>query len=103
MQAVMMMLGATMLLASMHGLVRLLSSDLHPFVIVFFRNLFGFVAITPLLARYGLGTLKTNNKKLHGFRAAVGIVAMLAFFYGLSKVPIANATAPIHCCLSGLH
>jgi len=92
-QAALMMLGATMLLASMHGLVRLLSSDLHPFVIVFFRNLFGFIAITPLLARYGLKTLKTSNKKLHTFRAVVGIIAMMAFFYGLSKVPIANATA----------
>ena len=93
MQAVLMMLSATLFLASMHGLVRLLSSELHPFVIVFFRNLFGFIAITPLLARYGLSTLHTNNKTLHTFRAAVGIIAMLAFFYGLSKVPIANATA----------
>jgi len=92
-QAMLLMLGATMLLASMHGLVRLLSGDLHPFVIVFFRNLFGFIAITPLLAGNGLDTLKTNNKKLHGLRATVGIIGMLAFFYGLSKVPIANATA----------
>ena len=87
------MLAATLILASMHGLVRLLSSDLHPFVIVFFRNVFGFLAILPLLSKHGLASLHTKQKKLHAFRAVVGITAMLLFFYGLSKVPLANATA----------
>lgn len=89
----MLMLGATLMLASMHGLVRLLSSDMHPFMIVFFRNLFGLVAVMPLLLRAGIGSLKTQHPKLHLIRAGVGVVAMLGWFYALSKVPIANATA----------
>ena len=89
----MLMLGATLMLASMHGLVRLLSSDMHPFMIVFFRNLFGLVAVMPLLLRAGIGSLKTQHPKLHMIRAGVGVVAMLGWFYALSKVPIANATA----------
>lgn len=92
-QALLFMLASTLILASMHGLVRLLSGELHPFVIVFFRNAFGLLAILPLLARHGLPSLRTNNKKLHLFRALVGIIAMMFFFYGLSKVPLANATA----------
>jgi len=87
------MTGATILLASMHGMVRLLSSDLHPFIIVFFRNLFGLITITPLLLKVGIGTLKTKNPKLHCIRAIIGLLAMLGWFYSLSKVPIANATA----------
>jgi len=93
MLAALMMLGATMFLASMHGLVRLVSSDLHPFVIVFFRNLFGSLALLPILFKHGFGVFNTNNKRIHSFRALVGICAMLCFFYGLAKVPLANATA----------
>ena len=92
-RAVMLMLGATLMLASMHGLVRQLSSDMHPFMIVFFRNLFGLVAVLPLLLQAGLGSLKTQNPRLHMLRAGVGVIAMLGWFYALSKVPIANATA----------
>ena len=92
-RAVMLMLGATLMLASMHGLVRQLSSDMHPFMIVFFRNLFGLVAVLPLLLQAGLGSLKTHNPRLHMLRAGVGVIAMLGWFYALSKVPIANATA----------
>ncbi|MFK7995622.1 MAG: DMT family transporter [Granulosicoccus sp.] len=92
-RAVLFMLGATLMLASMHGLVRQLSSEMHPFMIVFFRNLFGLVAVMPLLMRAGFGSLKTRQTGLHLIRAGVGIVAMLGWFYALSKVPIANATA----------
>ncbi|MFK7859935.1 MAG: DMT family transporter [Granulosicoccus sp.] len=92
-RAVIFMLGATVMLASMHGLVRQLSTDIHPFVIVFFRNVFGLVAILPLLLRAGFGSLITRNPRLHMIRAGVGIIAMLGWFYALSKVPIANATA----------
>ncbi len=87
------MLISTVLLSTMHALVRHLSVDLHPFVIVFFRNLFGFVAIAPLLIKAGPTVFKTNNYGIHCFRAIVGICAMLTFFYSLSKVPITNVTA----------
>ncbi|MFK8082532.1 MAG: DMT family transporter [Granulosicoccus sp.] len=92
-RAVTLTLGSTLMLASMHGLVRFLSSDMHPFMIVFFRNLFGLVAVMPLLLRAGVGSLKTQNPRLHMLRALVGVIAMLGWFYALSKVPIANATA----------
>ena len=88
------MLVATLLLAGMHSLVRYLgSSELHPFIIVFFRNLFGFVAIAPLLYRGGLSSLASKQRGLHVVRAIIGIIAMLSWFYALSHVPIANATA----------
>ena len=43
------MILAGALFASMHGTVRLISFDMHPFVIAFFRNLFGFLVLVPLL------------------------------------------------------
>jgi len=87
------MLLSTLLIASMHGSVRGLSGELHPFVIVFFRNLFGLIAIVPLILRAGVTSLKTDRAGLYSLRAAIGIVAMVLWFYALSLVPLANATA----------
>jgi drug/metabolite transporter (DMT)-like permease len=92
-RAVVFMLVSTVFLACMHGLVRQLSAEMHPFVIVFFRNFFGLLTVLPLLLRAGVGTLRTSNPRLHMLRAGIGVVAMLGWFYALSKVPIANATA----------
>lgn len=87
------MLTATLLLACMHGLIRDVSQTLHPIVVVFFRNLFGLIVVCPLLFRAGLGSLRTQMPWIHVLRAFVGLVAMSCWFYSLSKIPIANATA----------
>ena len=84
---------ATIVLACMHGLVRYLSGDLHPFVIAFYRNLFGAIAILPLVFRAGLPALRSHNPRIMVLRSMSGIVAMLTWFYSLSKVPTAEATA----------
>lgn len=90
---ILLMLVATVLLASMHSIVRYLTADLHPFVIVFFRSFFGLVAILPLVAKSGIGVLRTAHPKLHLIRVSVGMLAMLSWFYALSRVPVTNATA----------
>ena len=87
------MLLATVLLASMHVLVRYISADLHPFVVVFFRNLFGLVVLVPLLVKNGISSLSTKQPGMYALRIAIGLCAMLSWFYALSKVPVANATA----------
>lgn len=81
------------LFASMHALVRHVSSGLHAFEIAFFRNLFGLVIMAPLLIRAGPDRLKTHQLGLQIARGIMGLLAMLAWFYGLSQVPIAHATA----------
>ena len=87
------MLIATMVLACMHGMVRYLGEDLHPFLVAFYRNLFGLIAILPLVIKTGLSGLKTHHPRLMLIRSVSGIVAMLTWFYGLTKVPTAEATA----------
>ncbi len=84
---------ATIVLACMHGLVRYLGGELHPFVIAFYRNLFGVIAILPLAFRAGLPALRSHNPRIMVLRSMSGIVAMLTWFYSLSKVPTAEATA----------
>ena len=84
---------ATVVLACMHGMVRFLGNDLHPFVIVFYRNLFGLIAILPLVFKVGLSSLRTAHPRLMILRSMSGIIAMLTWFYGLAMVPTAEATA----------
>lgn len=84
---------ATMVLALMHGMVRYLGEDLHPFVIAFYRNLFGLVAVLPLVIKVGFSGLRTSNPPLMILRGFSGLIAMVTWFYGLATVPTAEATA----------
>lgn len=87
------MLAATAVLTCMHASVRHISDGMHPFEITFFRNLFGLVAILPLAVRAGLASMKSRQPGLQLLRSGFGLAAMLTWFYGLSVVPIAQATA----------
>ncbi len=87
------MLLATIVLTMMHALVRFVGSDLHPFEVGFFRNLFGLIAVLPLVMRNGLKSLYTRHPGLQLFRSVLGVTAMLSWFYALTVVPIAQATA----------
>ena len=84
---------ATIVLAIMHSMVRYISGELHPFMVVFFRNLFGLLFIIPLVWRNGLSDMKTTHPRLTFLRAVSGIIAMVCWFYGLAMVPTAEATA----------
>ncbi|MCB1714562.1 MAG: EamA/RhaT family transporter, partial [Candidatus Competibacteraceae bacterium] len=87
------MLLSTALLSCMHGLVRYVSHTLHPFEIAFFRNLFGLAVVLPLVWRAGAAGFVTKRPGLQVLRGVIGMGAMLGWFYGLSVVPIAGATA----------
>ncbi len=79
--------------ASMHGAVRFVSATVHPFEIAFFRNVFGFLVFTPMLARSGLMLLHTRRLGAHVGRGAINSCSMLAWFTALSLIPLADATA----------
>lgn len=87
------MLGAAIVLSAMHVTVRFVSKELHVFEVVFFRNLFGLLAISPLLFRAGWSELKSKQPRLHVVRGLTGVIAMFTWFYALTVVPVADATA----------
>lgn len=80
-------------MAAMHATVRYSSTELHPFVIAFFRNLLSLPMVLPLVLRHGRAGLRPKRFDLHLWRAVIGAAAMLAWFYALSVLPLANATA----------
>ncbi|NKB51746.1 MAG: EamA family transporter [Rhizobiaceae bacterium] len=84
---------STVAFAIMHALVRYVSSELPPFQIAFFRNLFGFVFLLPLLVRSKFEMFQSRRIGLHALRGVVNIAAMLMFFTALSLSPLAKVTA----------
>ncbi|HVF36008.1 MAG TPA: DMT family transporter [Candidatus Saccharimonadia bacterium] len=73
--------------------IRYASRQLHAFEIAFFRNVFGFVFALPLLFRHGLSILKTEKLPLYFLRCVIGIVSMLAGFWAIVNLPLAQAVA----------
>ena len=58
------MIAATILFSIMHASIKYMSTNLHPFEIAFFRNLFGLFVIAPWFIKYGLKPLKTRKDKI---------------------------------------
>jgi len=73
--------------------VRTLSSDIHPFELAFFRNLFALITLTPWFILHGFGPIRTHRPWLHLLRASTNVAAMLCFFSAVSLIPLAQVQA----------
>jgi len=90
-RAALLMLCSTVLFGMMAVSIRLASEQLHPFEIAFFRNFFGLLVVLPLLFRHGPGLLRTQQFPKYLFRCVIGICSMLAGFWAISNLPMAQA------------
>src|SRR5690606_28537713 len=90
-RAALLMLGSTALFGMMVVAIRLASASLHTFEVAFFRNFFGLLAATRLLLRHGPGWLRTAHFPRYLFRCLVGICSMLAGFWAIGHLPLAQA------------
>lgn len=79
--------------AALWGFIRLASESLHAFVIVFYRNLFGTIALLPLIVSSGRGAFTTERFGLHLRRATSGLIATFASFYAVANAPMATVMA----------
>jgi drug/metabolite transporter (DMT)-like permease len=73
-------------------IVRLLSREVHPFVIGFTRALFGLLAVLPwILAQPAV--LRSSYRFRHVLRAALKLASLIAFFAAFAVAPLADVTA----------
>ena len=79
--------------AGMSGLIRHLSGEMHPFVVAFYRSLFGLVWMVPWLVQHGGTVLRTRRRLFYTIRASFSLISMLGSFYGVAYMAIADATA----------
>ena len=77
----------------MNVLIRFAAYRLHPFEVTFFRCLFSLFVMLPFIIRSGPSILATPKVGFYTLRAVVGLVSMLSWFYGITIVPLATATA----------
>src|SRR5579863_10493351 len=77
----------------MNVVVRHVAAEIHPFEVTFFRCLFSLIIVVPWIARAGVTSLRTSKMWFYTLRAGVSLVSMLAWFYGITLVPLASATA----------
>lgn len=90
--------------ACMHAMIKHIATDMHPFEIAFFRNLFGVIILAPAFLRHGFSPLRTKRPFLMFLRGAINTGTMICFFMALALAPLAdvaalNFTAPIFATL----
>ena len=86
-------IGATLFGSFMGAGVKLLSDDLHPIIICFYRCLMGLIIITPFVARNNFKALQTDNMRLQIFRALINIISMICWFSAIRMMHFEKATA----------
>ena len=77
----------------LYVLIKFLTESISSNQVVFFYKFLVLAVIVPWVLYDGIGCIKTRKLKLHIIRGFVSTVAALLFFYGLSKVDVASATA----------
>jgi drug/metabolite transporter (DMT)-like permease len=77
----------------MNVLIRIAAQAMHPLEVAFFRCLFGLVFILPWIIKGGPLLLRSRNRGFFLLRAGIGLVSMATWFYGITMVPLATATA----------
>ena len=75
------------------ALIRELSEIMHTFQIVLVRSVFGMLVMMPWLISAGMSVLWTQRWRRYSIRAVIGYLAMVCWFYALSVMPLADATA----------
>ena len=92
-QGMALMLFSALCFVCMQTLIRHVGETLPPFEVAFFRNLFGFVALAPIFLQQGLEPFRTQKLGQHVGRGLIQVVGMLAFFTGVTMIPLAQTTA----------
>lgn len=85
------MLASTLSFGVMTIAIRFASQSLHTFEIAFFRNLFGLLAVLPLLLGAQRADLRTRQLPKYFVRCLIGICSMLAGFWAIGHLPLAQA------------
>ena len=87
------MLASTVSFGLMAVVIRLVSKQLATTEIAFFRNLFGLLALLPLLWSGAPGVFRTRQLPRYFVRSAIGIGSMLCGFWAIGHLPISQAIA----------
>lgn len=83
---------AAIAFTTMAGVIKTLGVRLDSFEISFFRCIFALAVTLPFALREGPPAFRTQRLPMHIARAATGMLAMFCGYYGITKLPLADAT-----------
>ncbi|MEP4886210.1 MAG: EamA family transporter, partial [Alphaproteobacteria bacterium] len=94
-RAILLVIGAAGLAATMHNIVRYLTFEqgLHAFEVAFFRSFFGLIIFVPVIARQGIGLLRTEKLPWHFARGLVNAASMICVLAALALIPVGDVVA----------
>ena len=87
------MLGMALCYATTANLARLMAEELNAMMIALLRNGFGLIPLLPMLVRGGLAPFHTTRPGLHLVRSAFNLTFMLAWFWALPHIALADGVA----------
>jgi drug/metabolite transporter (DMT)-like permease len=92
-QAAFWMVLSALLFSWMGALVRVASSELHPFELAFFRTALALPIMMPLIWRRGLAGLRLSQWRGYLTRAAFSIIGLMGGFYAVVHLNYADSIA----------
>jgi len=92
-QAALLMVGGAACVAVQNGLIRIVSAEIHTFEIVFFRNLFGLLALLPAMGGVGLALLRTSRPGRMLVMSGSHLAGMICYFMAIAYLPLAEVIA----------
>jgi drug/metabolite transporter (DMT)-like permease len=84
---------ASFFVAIMIGIVRKTSQDLHVTQILMMRCFFALLLLTPLIIKTNGKVFQTKQFGLHFLRSISGFIAMLSWFYVVTKISLPEAVS----------
>jgi len=91
-RAVIFMVVGGVSIALMQAAVKLISFELHPFIITLYRAGLVFVVLLPIFFWRGRAVFNTSSIRLQVVRGGIGGLGMLCVFTGLSMISLAEVT-----------
>jgi len=82
-----------LLFASFMAIVRHVGTTMNPIQMSFIRYAFGMLFMLPFFMRMQLSDFRAANIKLHATRGILHGLAVMMWFYAMSRIPIAEVTA----------
>ena len=73
--------------------IKILSDDLNPFILAFYRCFFGVIIILPFLLLQKFKDLKTKNIKLQFLRCSINLYSMISWFIAIGTLQLEKAGA----------
>ncbi|MCM0019229.1 MAG: DMT family transporter [Tagaea sp.] len=92
-QGALWMIASGAVFSLLNATVKHLGQNLDPFVIAFFRCVFGLAIILPFALRAGRGVLLTGRPLTHLARGLVGVAGVFCGMYAIVHLPLADAIA----------